>query len=147
MNIQDLIALKAQKEVEDQISQEEAALIGAGVLGTGGLVAGHQAHRLGNSINKVKDALAANRGLSRSKMQNIKSRVLPRRPFRPAGAIIGVAAGGGLGAAIQNLINEEAPAANLLAKYQSGQFTEEDAVMLEGLLKEMYNNPTTYGMA
>ena len=145
MNIQDLIALKAQKEVEDQISQEEAALIGAGVLGTGGLVAGHQAHRLGNSINKVKDTLAANRGLSRSKMQNLKSRVIPR--FRPAGAIIGVAAGGGLGASIQNLMNQESPAANLLAKYQSGQFTEKDAIMLEGLLKEMYNNPTTYGMA
>ena len=54
MNIQDLLTLKAQQELEQQISAEEAALIGAGVLGTGGLALGHGAHTVGRNINKTK---------------------------------------------------------------------------------------------
>ncbi len=145
MNVQDLLTLKAQQELEQQISAEEAALIGAGVLGTGGLALGHGAHTVGRNINKTKDRLASKHGLTRSKTQRLRGAVKPG--FRPAGALAGIIAGGGLGAGLQQLMQQASPAADLLAKYHAGTFTENDAHQLQYILKQMYNNPNTYGMA
>ncbi len=145
MNIQDLIELKAQQELEQQISANEAAAIGASVLGIGGLTAGHGLHKTGKRINKVKDKLAANRGLTRSKAQRLRGAVRPG--FRPAGTLAGVLAGGGLGVGIQQLMKQASPAADLLAKYNAGTFTESDALELEYILKQMYSDPNTYGIA
>ena len=58
---------------------------------------------------------------------------------RMAGGLIGLILGGGLGVGTRKLMIDGSPAAGLLAKLQSGTFTEQDQVKLEKVLADTYS--------
>ena len=61
---------------------------------------------------------------------------------RLAGGLVGAILGGGLGAGVRQMMINESPAANMLAKMQSqGTLNPMDRVQLQSVLKDIYNNP------
>ena len=61
---------------------------------------------------------------------------------RMAGGLVGAILGGGLGAGVRQMMVQESPAANMLAKMQAqGTLNPMDRAQLQSVLKDMYNNP------
>ena len=61
---------------------------------------------------------------------------------RLAGGLVGAILGGGLGAGVRQMMINESPAANMLAKMQSqGTLNPMDRNQLQSVLRDMYNNP------
>ena len=137
MDIEQLLLAKLAKEEE----QSSAAPVIGAVAGaaTGGL-AGQGAHSIGNKINQLKDHLAARQGLSRGRMQNLKSRVTPGN--RMAGGLVGLILGGALGAGTRQMMIDGSPTAAMLAKLQTSPdgLNEQELNQLEALLSDSYKN-------
>ena len=61
---------------------------------------------------------------------------------RMAGGLFGAILGGGLGMGVRQMMVNESPAANMLAKMQSqGALNPMDQNQLQSVLRDMYNNP------
>ena len=137
MDIEQLLLAKLAKEKE----QTSAAPVIGGVTGAlaGGL-AGQGAQSIGNKINDLKDQLAARQGLSRGRMQNLKSRVTPGN--RMAGGLVGLILGGALGAGTRAMMIDGSPTAAMLAKLQTSPdgLNEQEIMQLEALLSDSYKD-------
>ena len=146
-SIEDILLARAQQKEEERLSPEAAAIIGAGLgssLGVTGL------HKGGKLINNIKDGLAAGQGLTRNGLaagqalarspgQVLRNAVKPGPRF--AGGLVGAILGGALGVGTRELMIQESPEAQFLAKIQMGQELSNPEVMeLERLLTTAYNN-------
>jgi hypothetical protein len=61
---------------------------------------------------------------------------------RMAGGLVGAILGGGLGLGARQMMIQESPAANMLAKMQAqGTLNPMDRAQLQSVLKNIYNNP------
>jgi outer membrane lipoprotein SlyB len=61
---------------------------------------------------------------------------------RMAGGLVGAILGGALGAGTRQMMIQESPAANMLAKMQAqGTLNPMDRAQLQSVLKDIYNNP------
>ena len=79
---------------------------------------------------------------------NVKG-AIPRRELlqqrvrpgaRLAGGLVGAILGGGLGMGVRQMMIEESPAANMLAKIQAqGNLNPMDRMQLQAVLKDIYN--------
>ena len=59
---------------------------------------------------------------------------------RLAGGLVGAILGGGLGMGVRQMMIEESPAANMLAKIQAqGNLNPMDRMQLQAVLKDIYN--------
>ena len=137
MDIEQLLLAKLAKEKEQTSA---APVIGAVTGAAVGGLAGQGAHSIGNQINKLKDNLAARQGLSRGRMQNIKSRVTPGN--RMAGGLVGLILGGALGAGTRQMMIDGSPTAAMLAKLQTSPegLNEQEMMQLEALLNDSYKD-------
>ena len=61
---------------------------------------------------------------------------------RMAGGLVGAILGGGLGMGARQMMIQDSPAANILAKMQAqGDLNPMDRSQLQSVLKDIYNNP------
>ena len=137
-SLDEILAYKAAEKAEEA----PGTVIGGTVLGaTGGsllgMMAGIPVHKVGNSVNAIRDSLAAKQGLS-----------APRNPlkalkpgYRMAGGLVGLVLGGGLGAGIAQQAAQDNPAAQLLAKLQvTGSLNTREAAALEDIVSQYYRS-------
>ena len=122
-SLEDLLMYKLQEDAASVPSEQTAVLTGAGLGAVPGLLVGNAAHQAGNNVNKL---------LNRAHV----SRFAPGN--RMAGGLVGAILGGALGAGVRNMMVETSPAATLLAKLQSGTFTESDQLQLARVLEDTY---------
>jgi outer membrane lipoprotein SlyB len=143
LSIQDILLASAQKKESEQISPEAASVLGA-LAGAGvGFTAGRPMQALRQMKSDGIDALAKREGLTVAPRQRIKDRMRPGP--RLAGGLVGLILGGALGAGTRNLMMQNSPEAQMIAKIQSGgDFTQADQIQLEKLLANAYSN--TLGM-
>ena len=121
-SIEDLLMYRLQQDSASAPSQETAVLTGAALGAIPGLATGAVAHEAGNNVNKL--------------LNRTPRRALPG--FRLAGGFMGAALGGALGSGVRNMMVNASPAASLLAKAQTGNFTETDLRQLEAVLEATY---------
>ena len=137
VNIEDILLLKAQQDAANQNDNNAAVAAGA-LIGTGGgVLAGTPVHHLGQLGNKLKDRLAEGQGLTRSRGQQLRSRVRPGA--RMAGGLVGAILGGGLGEVARQEMTAQSPAASLLAKLQTGGLTASEEAELTRVLTDTYS--------
>ena len=123
-SIEDILLLRAQQEAAERPSMGQMALAGAALGGTAGALAGNVPHQMGRLLNRV-----TNKTPNRLKMG-----------ARAAGGLVGLIAGGGLGAGMQNAMTSNSPAATLLAKAQvQGDLSYGDKQLLQQMLAEEYS--------
>ena len=135
--VQEILLQQALADADKAPDPSVAMAVG----GTGGAALGALAmspvHYAGNGVNTVKSALGM-------KMHN---RMLGRiRPgFRAAGGLVGMIAGGGLGAGAANMMKQESPAGRMLAQIQAtgGQISMADEIRLQSILNDYYQNNLT----
>ena len=139
ISIEEALLAKAAQDQQERISLGDSAMIGSGIGVLAGATAGSIPHAAGLEINKLKDRLASNQGLSRTKYQNLKTAVKPGPRF--AGSLVGFILGGGLGAGLRQATMQNSPAAVLLAKIQTGEtLTPVETQMLQNELASTYSN-------
>ena len=120
-SIEDILMAKALADAEKQVDPGVAMGGGAAVGATLGAVAGSVPHNLG-------------------KMLGAKPSMRPG--FRMAGGLVGAILGGGLGMGARQMMIQDSPAANILAKMQAqGTLNPMDRAQLQSVLKDIYNNP------
>ena len=137
ISIEDLLLARLAQENDNKPSNAEALLAGGALGGAAGALAGTVPHSVGRGINKIKDGLAAQQGLTRSAGQNLRGAVKPG--FRMAGGLVGAILGGGLGMGTRQLMIENSPAAELLAKAQvQGELSQYDMAQLEQIIGDQY---------
>ena len=125
---EELLFLQAVKDEEQrQQSLQASALLGAGVGGATLGTAGAGVHALGNAVNRMRPNHKPNR-------------IKPGA--RLAGGLTGMILGGALGAGTSALMQQESPAARLMAKMQTGNMDEYSTKELENLLAATYNKPS-----
>ena len=123
-SIEDILLLRAQQEAAERPSMGQAALAGAALGGTAGVLAGNVPHQMGRLLNR-----ATGRTPNRLKMGG-----------RAAGGLALAIAGGALGAGMQQAAVDTSPAAALLAKAQvQGDLSAYDQDLLQQILTEEYS--------
>ena len=122
-SIQDLLLMKAAEDAANTPTMSEAVTMGAGLGAVGGLASGNDTHKMGVGINQL----------------------LGREPdrFKPghrmAGGLVGMILGGGLGSGVREMMIQDSPAAQLLAKAQvQGDLSGADKLKLQNILEEVY---------
>ena len=121
-SIEDLLMYKLQEDAASVPSQQVAMMGGAALGAVPGLAAGAVVHEAGNNVNKL---------LNRTPH--------PAAPgFRLAGGLVGAILGGRLGAGVRDMAISNSPAAELLAKVQTGNMTDADILELEQVLADTY---------
>ena len=150
IDIEQVLLAKAAMDAE-RYPSEEAAIYGGAALGAGlGALAGQPVHMLGNTINSGLDAVNPQRPMRKGtggapaqslraqpRGSSIGARLKPGP--RMAGGLIGMILGGQLGPEIRQEMIDNSPAAELLAKFQSGTGTAADAYMLKEVLADTYS--------
>ena len=121
-SIEDLLMYKAQEDAAAKPTVEQALLTGAPIGALVGVAGGNTAHNIGAGINKLAG--------------RTPGRFVPGN--RMAGGLVGAILGGALGAGVRNMAVQTSPAATLLAKLQSGTFTESDQLELARVLEDTY---------
>ena len=137
-SLEEILAYKAAEQAE----MGPAVTTGGTVLGaTGGsllgMMAGIPVHKAGNSVNAIRDSLAAKQGLSapRNPMKALKP------GYRMAGGLVGMILGGGLGGTIASQAIGNNPAAQLLAKLQvTGELNTREAAALQDIVSQYYRS-------
>ena len=125
VGIEDILLARAQQDEQNRMSIGTGALIGAGLTGAAGLSVGDLGQRLKAGI------------LGKG------SRFQPG--MRMAGGLVGAVLGGALGAGASQMMQQESPAARLLAKLQvQGDLSASDQQALQNVLADTYSN--TLGM-
>ena len=143
LTIQDILLASAQQKESERMSTDTAAILGA-LTGAGvGYTAGRPMQALRKMKNDSVDALAKRQGLSVAPRQKLKDTLRPGP--RLAGGLVGLILGGGLGVGTRQLMMQNSPEAQMLAKLQAGtEFSYSDKLQLEKLLANAYSN--TLGM-
>ena len=135
---EDILLLAAQQQAQQQLSVPQAAGVGAAAGGLLGLYGGNQVHQVGNQINEIKDKLAAREGMTRKGLPIGKR--LPRTGARATGGLIGLIAGGALGAGVQQAFVQNNPAAAALAKIQTqSSLNPTEIAAIQSVLGDAYN--------
>ena len=129
-NIEQILLAQAQQDAQSNPSLEGAVALGAGGGALIGGVLGTPVHAVGKGIGHLRG----------------KNHML-KPGSRMAGGLLGMMAGGGLGAAAQQQTEQQAGAAgNLLAKIQAqGGMTVEDEKLLEIVLRDAYTQQGLLG--
>ena len=144
--LEDLLLLRAQQDVQARENPLDAALMGGSIGALSGAIAG-EAHMGVNSVmDRAKDAVMESRGYT-PKQPNVVAKALdPVRPrMRMAGGLVGAILGGALGVGAKQVVMQENPAAELLAKLQvDGDLSPADQQALQSVLADTYNS--TLGM-
>ena len=140
MSVQDILLQQALQDSQNQPDPSVAMAVGGAGGAALGALAMAPAHYVGAGINSVKDNLAARQGLSRSMAQRMRGSIRPG--FRAAGGLVGLMAGGALGAGVANAFRSSSDAGNMLAKIQAtnGNLTAMDQIELQQILADSYNN-------
>ena len=138
VSIEDILLAKVAADQANTPSTGAAAGAGA-ALGAGiGALAGNDVHNLGKALNGLKDRLAADRGMTRTRGQNVRSALRPGN--RMAGGLVGMILGGALGAGTRQLMVQESPAAAMLAKVQTqDSLSHAEVQALQNVLGDAYN--------
>ena len=122
-SIQDLLLMKAAEDAANTPTMSEAALIGGSLGAVAGLSVGHDAHKVGVAFNAL-----TGREPNRFKTGP-----------RMAGGLVGMILGGGLGSGVREMMVQNSPAAQLLAKAQvQGDLSGADKLQLQNILEEVY---------
>jgi hypothetical protein len=138
-SIQDALLLRAQQDAANRENNGLAITAGALAGTAAGLSLGGRIHRGGQLANKLKDRLAAAEGLTRTAGMRTKEALTPGG--RMAGGLVGLLAGGSLGAAAQSAFIGQSDAGKYLAKIQMGDpMSPEEMGELEQILTGTYNN-------
>ena len=125
---EEILLFQAVKDEEErQNSMVAAGLLGAGVGGAALGTAGAGVHAVGNAVNRLRPGHTPARF---------------KGGPRFAGGLTGMILGGGLGAGASAIMQQESPAARLMAKMQTGNMDEIDTKTLENLLAATYNKPS-----
>jgi len=121
-SIEDILMAKALADAESRPDPAVAMGGGAAVGGVLGVLGGQVPHSIGNALTGAKPSM--------------------RPGFRMAGGLVGAILGGGLGMGARQMMINESPAANMLAKMQAqGDLNPMDRNQLQSVLKDIYNNP------
>lgn len=119
-SIEDILLAKALADAESRPDPAVAMSGGAAVGGVLGVLGGQVPHSIGNALG-AKPSM--------------------RPGFRMAGGLVGAILGGGLGMGARQMMIQESPAANILAKMQAqGTLNPMDRNQLQSVLKDIYNN-------
>jgi hypothetical protein len=122
-SIEDILMAKAMADAENRVDPGVAMGGGAAVGAALGALGGQIPHSIGS-------ALGGNKSFNM------------RPGFRMAGGLTGAILGGALGGGVRQMMINESPAANMLAKMQAqGTLNPMDRVQLQSVLKDIYNNP------
>ena len=117
VSIEDILLARAMQDQESGPDPTSGALVGAGLAGSVGITMGDLAQRL----NPSKNPLAPGK--------------------RMAGGLVGAILGGALGAGATQLMKQNSPAADLLAKLQvQGELNAVDQQALQSVLADTYSN-------
>ena len=149
IDIEQVLLAKAAMDAEQYPSQEAAAYGGA-ALGAGlGVLAGQPIHMMGNSVNRGLDLINPQRPMVRGtggasaqslnvrpRGSSVGARMKPGP--RMAGGLLVAILGGKLGTEIRQEMIDNSPAAELLAKFQSGTGSAADAYALQEVLADTY---------
>jgi len=131
VGIEDILLLKAQQDAQNQPDPAIGAVLGAGIGGTAGVTLGQVATRL-----KPQTQIST---MPPSAMYRLKP------GHRMAGGLVGLILGGGLGAGTAQMMRQNSPAADLLAKLQvNGDLTPSEQQSLQNVLADTYSQ--TLGM-
>lgn len=143
-DIEKVLLAQAAREAEQGPRLSDSIAMGAGVGALLGTMGGMIPHGAGIAINSGKDALAAARGLTPAP-KGIGGRLKPG--FRMAGGLMGLVAGGALGAGYANQMrNEPTGTGALLAKIQAqGGMMPGDEHRLEQALADAYSQQGLLG--
>ena len=135
VNIEDILLLKSQQDAANQNNNLGTTLgaIGGSALGVFGSGLRHRAGQeqlLDRLVNRTKKPLSGMPGVHKV-----------RPGARMAGGLVGAILGGALGAGASQIMQQESPAARLLAKLQTeGSLDASEAEMLENVLAETYSS-------
>ena len=140
VSIEDILLMKAQQDA--QANENEAGF--ATTLGAllGGVTGGKAALATNASDQKrVKkaDALAAKQGFSRSTAGRARDAVRPGTRMATT-ALLGTLLGGALGRGAQQAFLNDSPAAEYLAKMQTGELNAQEKYELENILGDTYKS-------
>ena len=117
VSIEDILLARAMKDQEAGPDMGTSALIGAGLGGTAGITVGDLAQRLSPKGPMLKPGM------------------------RMAGGLVGAILGGALGAGTKAMMQQNSPAANILAKLQvQGELNPRDQQALQSILADTYSN-------
>ena len=131
VSIEDILLARAMKDQEAGPDMGTSALIGAGLGGTAGITVGDLAERL--------RPMTQQRVMPSGPMSRLKP------GYRMAGGLVGAILGGALGAGTKAMMQQNSPAANILAKLQvQGELNPRDQQALQSILADTYSN--TLGM-
>ena len=137
-SLEEILAYKAAERAEMEPGVTTAGtILGATGGSLLGMMAGIPVHKVGNSVNAIRDNLAARQGLSapRNPMKALKP------GYRMAGGLVGMILGGALGGTIANQAIGNNPAAQLLAKLQvQGSLNTQEAAALENMVSQYYGS-------
>tara|TARA_X000001388_G_scaffold18601_3_gene11939 strand:- start:210 stop:605 length:396 start_codon:yes stop_codon:yes gene_type:complete len=122
--VEQILLAAAVAENDAKPSIGEATIAGAIPGAAAGAVLGSVPHSVGRLLNSATGRQAR-----------------PLKPgFRMAGGLVGAILGGGLGMGTRQMMIQNSPAAQILAKAQSGQeMNDSDKVKLAGVLEDTYS--------
>ena len=135
-SIEDLLLMKAVEDAAAIPTNQEAAAVGALAGAGAGVLMGHESIKQQNFVNNIKDAIASK---VMPGFTPVKAPVL-KPGKRMAGGLVGAVLGGGLGMGVRQMMIQDSPAAELLAKAQvQGELSPADKRELQGMLEEIYS--------
>ena len=117
VSIEDILLARSMQDQQKGPDMGTSALIGAGLGGTAGITIGDFAQRLSPKGPMLKPGM------------------------RMAGGLVGAILGGALGAGTKAIMQQNSPAANILAKLQAkGELEPMEQQALESILADTYKN-------
>ena len=129
VSLEDILLARSQQDEREQESSLPS-ILGAGIGGTAGITVGELSRRLNPSQQMIMPGSAL-------------GKVKPG--MRMAGGLVGAILGGALGAGASQMMQQESPAARIMAKLQvDGDLSNSDKQALENILADTYSN--TLGM-
>ena len=132
VSIEDVLLARSLKDQEDQMSGSTAAIVGAGLGGVAGI-----------SLGDLSQRLRPQTQMSTMPPKGVGYKLKPGH--RMAGGLVGMILGGALGAGTREMMVNQSPAAQLLAKLQvQGELNAIDQQALQSVLADTYTN--TLGM-
>ena len=128
VSIEDILLARSMQDQQEGPDLGTSALIGAGLAGTAGIAIGDLAQRV--------RPMTQQRAMPSGPMSRLKP------GHRMAGGLVGAILGGTLGAGARQMMIQDSPAANMLAKMQAqGTLNPMDRSQLQSVLRDIYNNP------
>jgi ABC-type lipoprotein release transport system permease subunit len=126
VSIEDILLARSYADQENRLDTEESVILGAGIAGTAGISFGDLAHRMNPTQMSTMPP-------------NVGARLKPGK--RMAGGLVGAILGGALGAGASQMMQQQSPAASILAKLQTqGELNAVDQQALQNILADTYSN-------